>query len=103
MPCGSTAFSVSHVISFDLVRGHVDVPRRDSARGLFPHLRLWEVARSLFPADRHSAETWAEARYEELKAWALDGVLVTLRAHADQCEEAAKAAHYIATNRERMR
>lgn len=63
----------------------------------------WEVARALFPADRESAETWAEARCEELKARALDGVLATLRAHADHCEEAAKAVHYIVTTRDRMR
>ena len=65
--------------------------------------KLWEVARALFPADRDSAQAWADARCEELKAGALDGVLATLRAHADHCEQAAKAVQYIATNRERMR
>ena len=65
--------------------------------------KMWEVARVLFPADRDSAQAWADARCEELKAGALDGVLATLRAHAGHCEEAAKAVQYIATNRERMR
>lgn len=65
--------------------------------------KLWEVARALFPADRDSAEAWADARCEELKAGALDGVLATLRAHAGHCEEASKTVRYIVTNRERMR
>ena len=65
--------------------------------------KLWAVARALFPADRNSAQVWADARCEELKAGALDSVLATLRAHAGHCEEAAKAVHYIATNRKRMR
>lgn len=65
--------------------------------------KMWEVARALFPSDRDSVEAWAEARCEELKAGALDGVLATLRAHADHCQPAAKAVQYIATNRERMR
>lgn len=65
--------------------------------------KMWEVARALFPADRDSAEAWAEARCEELKAGALDGVLATLRAHASHCQKAAKGVQYIATNRERMR
>ena len=65
--------------------------------------KLWAVAKALFPADRDSVQTCAEARCEELKAGALDCVLATLRAHAGHCVEAAKAAHYIATNRERMR
>lgn len=65
--------------------------------------KLWEVARALFPNDRDSVEAWAEARCEELKAGALDGVLATLRAHAGHCQPAAKAVQYIATNRARMR
>jgi len=64
--------------------------------------KLWDVARALFPADRDSAQAWADARCEELKTGALDEVLATLRTHADHCEQAAKAVHYIATNRERM-
>ena len=65
--------------------------------------KMWEVARALFPADRDSAEAWAEARCEELKSGALDAALATLRAHAGHCEPAAKAVQYIATNRQRMR
>ncbi len=64
--------------------------------------KMWEVARALFPADRDSAEAWAEARCKELKARALEAVLATLGAHAAHCEQAAKAVSYIVTNRKRM-
>ena len=65
--------------------------------------KMWEVANALFPADRDSAEAWAKARCDELRAGALDAVLATLRAHAGHCEKAAKAEKYVDTNRERMR
>ena len=65
--------------------------------------KMWEVARALFPRDRGSREAWAEARCAELKAGNLDGLLATLRAHGDHCEEAQKCVQYVETNRERMR
>ncbi len=65
--------------------------------------RMWEVARVPFAADRDSADTWAEARCEDLKSGALDAALATLRAHAGHCEPAPKAVQHITSNRQRMR
>ncbi len=64
---------------------------------------MWEVANTLFPADRDSAEAWAEVRCDELQAGALDGVLATLRTSAGHCAKAARAAQYVDANRERLR
>ncbi len=61
------------------------------------------MAKALFPGDRASLEHWAEARCEELKAGALDGLLAALRAHAGGCAAAASCVGYIENSRERMR
>lgn len=63
---------------------------------------LWDVAKALFREDKDALETWARARCDDLEQGRLDGLLATLRAHAD-CEAAGKCADYIDRNRDRMR
>ena len=56
---------------------------------------LWELAKALFPHHQPTLDSWVHAR--------LDALLATLCTHADSCEPARKCAHYIDTNRDRMR
>ena len=65
--------------------------------------KLWDVAKALFGRDKAQHAPWADARCDDLEQGRIDGLLATLRAHADSCEEAAKCANYIDKNRSRMR
>ena len=65
--------------------------------------KLWDVAKALFGGDKAQHKPWADARCDDLEQGRIDGLLATLRAHADSCEEAAKCADYIDKNRSRMR
>lgn len=65
--------------------------------------KLWDVAKALCGSDKAQHEPWAEARCDDLEQGRIDGLLATLRAHADSCEEASKCADYIDKNRSRMR
>ena len=65
--------------------------------------QLWELAKVLCAHDKALVEPWADARCADLEQGRIDGLLATLRAHADTCEQAAKCANYIEKNRSRMR
>ena len=73
-----------------------------TAQCTFAKEHLWDVAKALFREDKAALETWARARCDDLEQGRLDGLLATLRAHAD-CEAAGKCADYIDRNRDRMR
>ena len=73
-----------------------------TAQCTFSKEHPWDVAKALFRDDREAVETWARARCDDLKQGRLDGLLATLRAHAN-CEAAGKCADYIDRNRNRMR
>ena len=64
---------------------------------------LWQVAKALFRNCPEQVEAWAEARCDDLEQGRLDGLIATLRAHADTCDEAGQCADYIDSNRSRMR
>ncbi len=64
---------------------------------------LWQGARALCDAHPAQVEAWAHARCDDLEQGRLDGLLATLRTHADTCEPAGKCADYIDKNRSRMR
>lgn len=68
-------------------------PADRSANNRF-HLKLWGVAKALFGSDKAHLVPWADARCDDLDEGRLDGLLATLRAHADTCEEAALCANY---------
>ena len=61
------------------------------------------MAKALFPHHKPTRDNWAEARCDDLEQGRLEGLLTTLRTHADNCEAARKCANYIDTNRDRMR
>lgn len=63
----------------------------------------WGVARALFPDDKPSREVWAEALDDDVEQGRLDGLLSTLRRHADGCAKAGKCALFIENDRSRMR
>ena len=65
--------------------------------------QLWELAKVLCAHDKALVEPWADARCADLEQGRIDGLLATLRAHADTCEQAGKCANYIEKNRSRMR
>ena len=63
---------------------------------------LSRVARALFRNRPAQVEAWAHARCDDLEQGRLDGLIATLRAHADTYEPAGKCADYIDKNRNRM-
>ena len=64
---------------------------------------LSEVGKAIFGAGSESAQTWAQARNDELDAGKLDEIIAALTVHADTCDEARKCVGYIDDNRQRMR
>ena len=66
--------------------------------------RLWECAKAIFGSgDRARLEDWAEQRCEELTTGNFRAMLKAVRAHADECENAAACVGYFEDHRERMR
>lgn len=86
----------------------------NTARELFPqaiqildrfHAKeaLHRTAQAIFGATSAQARPWAVARCAELDEGKLHAIIRALRPHVGSCVEAAKCAHYILRNRQRMR